>query len=87
MDCDKKDFYDGRLTVKIPVEAGVYGLSVLDDENGSGKMEYNFLGIPKEGFGFSNFSLKKMRKPKFNDFAFEITNKEVKDIQVVLKYF
>ncbi|MHB9056927.1 MAG: DUF2141 domain-containing protein [Paludibacteraceae bacterium] len=84
--CDKAGIKNGEVKVEIPVKAGIYGLSVLDDENNSGKMEYNILGIPKEGFGFSDFYLKKMRKPKFNDFSFKVSNSEVKDILVRMKY-
>ena len=58
---DKSRVKDGRMTVEISVKCGIYGISVIDDENNNGKMEYNLLGIPKEGFGFSNFNLKKMR--------------------------
>lgn len=82
----KSDVKESQLTIEIPVKAGIYGICVLDDENESGKMEYNLLRIPKEGFGLSNFKLKKLRKPKFNDFSFEITDNEVKDIQVIMKY-
>lgn len=84
---DKSRVKDGRMIVEIPVKCGVYGISVIDDENNSGKMEYNLLGIPKEGFGFSNFNLKKMRKPRFSDFSFVVADKEAKDIQIKMKYF
>src|SRR5579862_1987815 len=33
---------------------GDYGLVVIHDENGNQKMDRNFFGIPKEGFGFAN---------------------------------
>jgi uncharacterized protein (DUF2141 family) len=78
---------NGTLCVEIPVKPGVYGLSVLDDENDNGKMEYNLLGVPKEGFGFSNFTIKKMRKPKFKDFSFNVQEKEILDVKVKMKYF
>jgi uncharacterized protein (DUF2141 family) len=57
----------GSLYVtKIPARAGVtqaclfvpgpgaYGLALYHDANGNGKIDRNGLGIPKEGFGFSN---------------------------------
>jgi uncharacterized protein (DUF2141 family) len=52
--------------VKVPARAGVtqaclfvpgpgtYGLALYHDANGNGKIDRNGLGIPKEGFGFSN---------------------------------
>ncbi len=86
VNCDKKKIKNGVLNIQVPVKAGIYGLSVLDDENDNGKMEYNILGVPREGFGFSNFSLKKLKKPKFDDFSFPIKDDEVKDIQVIMRY-
>jgi uncharacterized protein (DUF2141 family) len=36
------------------VPAGRYAVAVIHDENGNHKLDRNFLGIPKEGFGFAN---------------------------------
>lgn len=83
---DKSKVKGGKLSVEIPVECGIYGISVLDDENNSGKMDYNLLGVPKKGFGFSNFILKKLRKPRFKDFSFTVTDKEQKNIEVKMMY-
>lgn len=33
---------------------GNYGVAVIHDENGNHKLDRNFIGIPKEGFGFAN---------------------------------
>jgi uncharacterized protein (DUF2141 family) len=33
---------------------GEYAFAILDDINGNIDMDYNLLGIPKEGFGLSN---------------------------------
>ncbi len=47
---------DGQsVTWKIKdVPYGDYGVAVLDDENGNGKMDKNVLGMPLEPYGFSN---------------------------------
>ena len=34
--------------------SGNYAIAILHDENGDRKMNTNFLGLPKEGYGFSN---------------------------------
>lgn len=34
--------------------AGTYALAVFHDENGNGKLDTNFLGLPAEGVGTSN---------------------------------
>src|SRR6478609_4266517 len=36
------------------VTAGTYAVSVIHDENENEKLDTGFMGIPKEGFGFSN---------------------------------
>jgi uncharacterized protein (DUF2141 family) len=33
---------------------GTYALAIYHDENGNGKLDRNAIGIPQEGFGFSN---------------------------------
>ncbi len=44
--------------------SGDYAFAILHDENNNGKMDKNFLGIPKEGFAFSNGY--KPRSPKIS---------------------
>jgi len=46
---------------------GNYAVSILHDENSNGKMDKNFLGIPKEGFAFSNNYAPKIKSPSFGD--------------------
>ncbi len=41
--CDFEDIPPGR-----------YALAVIHDENMNGKLDANWLGVPKEGYGFSN---------------------------------
>lgn len=70
----------------IPVLPGRYGLSVLDDENYDGKMNYNIIGLPTEGFGFSNYLHKGMRKPKFKYFSFDVGSSQKIMIEVDMVY-
>lgn len=42
-----------QACIYIP-QPGAYGLALYHDENAKGKIDRNGLGIPKEGFGFSN---------------------------------
>ena len=49
------DIVDGRARVVFAdVAPGDYALSALHDANGSGAIELNLLGVPKERFGVSN---------------------------------
>lgn len=34
--------------------SGTYGVEAIHDENSNARLDRNFLGIPKEGFGFAN---------------------------------
>jgi len=74
------------MSVQFSLEPGVYGLCLLDDENNNGKMEYNFLGMPKEGFGFSDYSHKGITKPKFDSFKFTLNKDQNKNISIKVRY-
>jgi len=82
----KKDISEGKMIVKFSLDPGIYGISLLDDENSNGKMEYNFFGIPKEGFGFSDYYHKGITKPKFDAFKFSISNGQTKKITIRIRY-
>lgn len=87
MKCSKNEIVNGELHLQLPFKPGKFGVSVLDDEDKTGQMEYGFLGIPKKGFGFSNFFLKGILKPTFDDFSFILEKDEVKALTVKMKYF
>ena len=53
----------------LPV--GRYAVAVMHDENSNGRLETNFIGIPKEGVGASNDAKATMGPPKFDDASFE----------------
>jgi uncharacterized protein (DUF2141 family) len=75
-----------RNEIMLSLDMGIYGISVLDDENNNNKMDYSFFGIPKEGFGFSNYYHKGLSKPHFDKFKFEIKNTSVELIEIRLRY-
>ncbi len=76
---------NGKMTVQVDLPTGKYGISVLDDENNNGKMDYSFLGIPKEGFGFSNYYHAGFTKPKLSPFVVAIGSSGV-FLKFVLRY-
>ncbi|HJX62743.1 MAG TPA: DUF2141 domain-containing protein [Polyangia bacterium] len=51
------------------VVPGTYALSFIHDENENKKLDTNFLGIPKEGFGYSKDAMGRFGRPKFDDAA------------------
>lgn len=82
----KKDLVNGTLKSSIEIESGVYGLSILDDENSDYKMEYNMIGMPKEGFGFSNYYHTGFTKPNFKQFLVVINPSQKAAITFNLRY-
>lgn len=55
------------------VPEGVYAISIFHDENDNGKMDTNFLGIPKEDYGCSNNATGFMGPPKWKDAKFQLS--------------
>ena len=70
----KSDITDKQCEVIFEdLEAGTYAVSIFHDENDNGKMDTNFMGIPKEDYGCSNNASGFMGPPKWNDAKFELT--------------
>jgi uncharacterized protein (DUF2141 family) len=55
---------------------GVYAVSVFHDENMNQKLDKNFVGGPKEGYGASNNPKKKMGPPTFEETKFQVSGTE-----------
>ncbi len=64
---------------------GKYAVQLFHDENKNGKMDFNFLGIPKEGYGFSNDARGFMSEPAFDKQLFLLDQDRA--IQIKLSYF
>jgi uncharacterized protein (DUF2141 family) len=64
--------------------AGKYALTAFHDENANGQLDKNLLGIPKEGYGFSN-SNGSVRPPAFSQAAFEFDG-TTQSINITLRY-
>ena len=76
---------NGNLNVNYTnIPLGVYGVAILDDENGNKKMDYGFI-LPKEGFGFSDYYHSGMTRPDYNKFKFTL-GKEPKTVHIKLRY-
>lgn len=82
----KTDMMNGKIVVKFNLEPGIYGIALLDDESMDAKMDYNFIGIPKEGFGFSNYYHTGLTKPHFDKFKFEVKPNTLKKIEIKVRY-
>lgn len=56
------------------VDHGKYAISYIHDENDNAELDTGFMGIPKEGYGFSNDARGFMGPPDFEDQMFELTS-------------
>jgi len=54
------------------VVPGRYALSFVHDENDNKKIDTNWIGIPKEGFGYSKDVMGKFGPPKFDDAVMDV---------------
>ena len=68
---------------KIP--PGIYALSIFHDENSNSKLDKNFLGIPKEGYGFSNNAKAMLSTPSFDEAKFKISTKTI-NLKIKMEY-
>lgn len=67
------------------VEAGSYSIAIFHDKNCNNKLDTNFLGIPKEGFGFSNNPKIRFSEPSLSEQLFVVTNNV--EVTIKLIYF
>ncbi len=50
---------------------GSYAIATLHDENDNDRMDYNFIGIPLEGYGFSSDPTVMLKAPSFDAAKFD----------------
>ena len=62
---------------------GEYAISMYHDENSDQKMNTNFIGIPKEPYGFSNNVKPKMSAPKFKECKFNFQENTTLNIKLI----
>jgi len=76
---------DGTLLVTIEkLEYGTYAFSVLDDTDLDQEMKF-FMGIPREGFGFSMNPPHKLSEPDFEECSIEF-NQSRQKITIEMRY-
>jgi len=64
---------------------GEYALAVLHDENENGKMDFNFLRMPKEGYGVSNNAKSSFGPPKYKDAKFLLSTDDL-PLKITMNY-
>lgn len=82
----KSGIAQGHASCEFPgVAAGTYAVSVFHDENSNGKLDANFMGIPREGVGASNNAKGHFGPPKFEAAAFRFSGGRA-DLEIVINY-
>lgn len=67
--------HTGKVTLNIEdLPAGKYALGIFHDANANGKLDTNWLGIPKEKVGFSKGKMRPFGPPRYKDCTFTITS-------------
>lgn len=69
----------------LDVPPGTYALAVIHDENRDGELATNWLGVPTEGYGFSNDAKNMMSAPSFEDASFDYDGQSL-DMTITLNY-
>jgi len=67
------------------IPPGTYALAVIHDENMNGKFDTNWVGIPKEGYGFSNDVKLLLGAPPFSAASFQYDGGTL-DLTISLHY-
>lgn len=67
------------------IPPGKYAIAVIHDANMNGKLDTNWMGVPKEGFGFSNNAKALLSAPSFSDASFQYDGKNI-DMTMSLNY-
>jgi len=67
------------------IAPGTYALVVVHDENMNSKLDTNWLGVPKEGYGFSNEAKAFLGAPSFSAASFPYDGRNL-DLTITLHY-
>jgi len=82
----KSSISERRAVCEFPgLNAGTYAISVFHDENSNGKLDTNFMGIPREGVGASNNAKGHLGPPKFDAAAFRFSGSRL-ELEITVNY-
>lgn len=79
---DNRDVMEMRFT-NLPY--GTYSLAGLHDENYNKDMDYNWIGMPKEGYCFSQDAKPVLSSPSFDATKFKLDQK-AKIVYITMQY-
>ena len=72
-----------KCYIKIEnLKPGKYAVRYFHDENLSQKLEVSMIGIPKEGFGYSNNAAPKIGPPSFDKWIFDLNGNKKLELKI-----
>ncbi len=74
---------DSETLVITDLPKGEYAISMYHDTNSDNKLNTNFIGIPKEPYGFSNNVKPKMSAPKYHECKFDLAESTTLHIKLL----
>jgi uncharacterized protein (DUF2141 family) len=84
--CMQAPVKNGTSEVRFEnVPSGIYAVMVFHDVNRNKKLDQNFLGIPKEGYGASGNKLPFASAPTFEDNKFTLPDKSTITLRIRLR--
>ncbi len=84
---DKVTIINKRAVIIFPnLPTGSYAISILHDENNDLRMNKNALGIPKEGYGFSNNVTGAFGPPSYNRAKFRHLDNSLTQVAIRARY-
>ena len=75
----------GRPIVFADLKPGTFAVSALHDANNNGRLDTNFLGIPKEGIAVSNDAMPRFSAPRFAETSFVLNGNATRRITFVYR--
>jgi uncharacterized protein (DUF2141 family) len=69
----------------LDIPPGTYALAVIHDENTNGKFDTNWMGVPTEGYGFSNDAKALLGAPSFSAASFQYDGQNL-ELTISLHY-
>ncbi|WP_235297651.1 DUF2141 domain-containing protein [Portibacter marinus] len=81
----KKVEDDREVLVLEDIPAGTYAIAIFQDFNGNRKFDYNWVGVPKEPFGFSTNFMVNNRAPRYKEVTFTHPGDQDTEMEIVMQ--
>ena len=63
------------------LKKGEYAIRYYHDENNNKELDFNWMGVPKEGYGYSNNAKAMFSEPEFKDWLFQLDKNKILNLE------